>query len=108
MPPSQESTASSRPPLLAHVLIIHGVADYASWKRVFDAAAPMRKTAGERSYQVLRGKDDANLIVHFSAWSSHEDARRFFQSPELEEIRHQAGVKAPEFIYLHELESGIL
>ena len=108
MSPSQDTTTPSRPNLLAHVLILHGVEDYASWKRVFDAAAPMRKAAGERSYQVLRGKDDANMIVHFSAWSSHEDAMRFFQSPELEEIRRQAGVKAPNFIYLHELERGIL
>lgn len=104
----QEAADSCIPPLLPHVLIIHEVADYAAWKQVFDGAAAMRKAAGEHSYQVLRDKDDANLIVHFSAWSSHEDAMRFFQSPELEEIRRQAGVKAPNFVYLHQLESGIL
>ncbi len=102
----QEATKSSRP--LAHVLIIHEVADYPVWKRVFDAAATMREAAGEHSYQVLRDKKDANIIVHFSAWSSHDDAMRFFQSPELEAIRRTAGVKAPNFIYLHHLESGIL
>ena len=93
---------------MQHVLIIHEVADYAAWKKVFDAAAEIRRAAGERSYQVLRYADDANRIVHFSVWTSHADARRFFESPRLVEIRRQAGVKAPEFIYLDELEAGAL
>ena len=93
---------------MQHVLIIHEVADYAAWKQVFDAAAAIRRAAGERSYQVLRYAEDANRIVHFSVWTSHADARRFFESPRLVEIRRQAGVKAPEFIYLDELESGAL
>lgn len=93
---------------MQHVLIIHEVADYAAWKKVFDAAAAIRRAAGERSYQVLRYAEDANRIVHFSVWTSHADARRFFESPRLVEIRRQAGVKAPEFIYLDELEAGAL
>ena len=93
---------------MQHVLIIHEVADYPAWKKVFDAAADIRRAAGERSYQVLRYADDANRIVHFSVWTSHADARRFFESPRLVEIRRQAGVRAPEFIYLDELESGSL
>lgn len=93
---------------MQHVLIIHEVADYAAWKKVFDAAVEIRRAAGERSYQVLRYADDANRIVHFSVWTSHADARRFFESPRLVEIRRQAGVKAPEFIYLDELEAGAL
>jgi len=106
MPSLQEANIATRP--LAHVLIIHEVADYPAWKRVFDEAGAMRKDAGEYTYQVLRDKEDAHMIVHFSAWSSHDDAMRFFHSPELEKIRHKAGVKAPNFIYLHQLESGIL
>jgi hypothetical protein len=35
-------------------------------------------------------------------------ARAFFESDELVEIRKRAGVKAPEFIYLEELERGVL
>jgi hypothetical protein len=34
--------------------------------------------------------------------------REFFESPELAEIREKAGVKMPEFIYLEQLESGVL
>lgn len=93
---------------MPYVLIIHEVADYAAWKKVFDGAAGIRKTAGERSYQVLKFQSDANRIVHFSTWTSIADARRFFESPELVRIRREAGVKSPEFIYLEQLEAGTL
>lgn len=93
---------------MQYVLIIHEVADYTAWKSVFDAAATIRREAGERSYLVLRYENDENRIVHFSSWTSIDDAKRFFESPELEEIRRKAGVKSPEFIYLHQLEAGDL
>jgi quinol monooxygenase YgiN len=93
---------------MPHVLIIHEVADYAAWKIIFDQAAAIRKTAGEISYQLLRYDTDANNIVHFSAWTSLDAARQFFESPELVAIREKAGVKAPEFIYLHEIERKAL
>ena len=93
---------------MQYVLIIHEVEDYESWKKVFDRAAGIRKEAGERSYQVLKFEKDSNKIVHFSRWTSIEDARRFFESPQLVKIRKEAGVKAPDFIYLDQLESGTL
>lgn len=93
---------------MQHVLIIHEVDDYPAWKVIFDNAIDIRKAAGEISYQLLRYDNDANNIVHFSQWSSLENARRFFESPELVEIRKNAGVKAPNFIYLFEIERGML
>ncbi len=93
---------------MQHVLIIHEVADYAAWKKVFDGAAGIRKEAGERSYQVLKYENDPRRIVHFSAWTSIADAKAFFESPRLVQIRKDAGVKAPEFIYLDQLEAGTL
>jgi heme-degrading monooxygenase HmoA len=94
--------------LMPRVLIIHEVENYPAWKRVFDHAAGIRKAAGERSFQVLKFENDPNRIVHFSEWTSHADARAFFESPELVRIRLEAGVKSPEFIYLDELEAGTL
>ena len=91
-----------------HVLIIHEVADYPAWKKIFDGAAGIRKAAGERSYQVLKYQNDPNRIVHFSVWTSIADARKFFESPRLVKIRAEAGVKAPEFIYLEQIEAGTL
>jgi heme-degrading monooxygenase HmoA len=51
---------------------------------------------------------DRNKIVHFSKWSSLDKAKSFFESKELIEIREKAGVKSPEFIYLEQLENGVL
>ena len=93
---------------MPYVLIMHEVADYPAWKKVFDGAAGLRWDAGERSYQVLKYQHDPNRIVHFSMWTSLDQARRFFESPQLVKIRADAGVKAPEFIYLDQLEAGTL
>lgn len=93
---------------MQHVLIIHEVEAYPAWKAIFDQAADMRKRAGEVSYQLLRFDHDANKIVHFSEWFSLDKAWRFFESPELVEIRRKAGVKAPNFMYLQEIERAVL
>ncbi|MDD1414046.1 antibiotic biosynthesis monooxygenase [Dolichospermum sp. ST_con] len=93
---------------MKYVLIIHEVEDYEAWKKVFDDAANIRKEAGEITYQVLKYENNPNQIVHFSSWTSIEDAKRFFESPKLVRIRQEAGVKSPDFIYLDQLESGTL
>lgn len=93
---------------MQYVLIIHEVEDYPAWKTIFDDAAQIRKEAGEISYQLLRFENDANNVVHFSRWSSLQNAKSFFESERLVEIRKQAGVKAPRFVYLDEIEHGNL
>lgn len=93
---------------MKYVLIIHEVKDYKAWKQVFDQASHLRKEGGEVSYQVLKYERDAQRIVHFSVWDSLDKARAFFESPELVQIRKDAGVESPEFIYLEELEKGVL
>ncbi len=93
---------------MPYVLIIHEVDDYPAWKLVFDGATDIRKDAGEIHFQVLSFDEHANRIVHFSRWRSLDEARQFFESPELVEIRRIAGVRQPEFIYLNELDQGTL
>lgn len=94
--------------MIKYVLIIHEVEDYLLWKNIFDNASNIRKEAGEISYQLLKYEHNSNKIVHFSEWNSLENAKKFFESPKLIQIRKEAGVKAPEFIYLEQLESEIL
>ena len=57
---------------------------------------------------MLKYQNDPNRIVHFPAWTSLDDARRFFESPKLVRLRAEAGGKAPEFIHLEQLEAGML
>jgi quinol monooxygenase YgiN len=96
------------PPSYPAVLILHEVADYPAWKTVFDGAASLRREAGEISFEVLRDTDQPELVVHLSSWKSHAAARSFFASPRLEEIRRQAGVKSPRFLYLNRVAAGEL
>lgn len=93
---------------MKHVLIIHEVEDYDAWKNIFDKAATIRKEAGEISYQVLKYENEPTKIVHFSVWTSIENAKSFFESERLVQIRKEAGVKSPNFIYLEQLEAGTL
>lgn len=90
------------------VLIVHEVESYPAWKIIFDRAAGIRKAAGEISYQLLRYDNEQNTIVHFSQWTSLKNARSFFESPALQAIRREAGVIAPNFIYLNEIEHKTL
>jgi hypothetical protein len=57
---------------------------------------------------LLKRDHDANSIVHFSEWTSLPNARAFFESLELVEIRSRAGVKAPAFLFLVQIEAGDL
>jgi quinol monooxygenase YgiN len=81
---------------------------YGRWKAIFDDAAELRSEAGESDYQVFRYAHDPERIVHLSLWESETRARAFFESPRRVELRANAGVLAPEFHYLQELESGTL
>ena len=93
---------------MKYVLIIHHVADYAIWKTGFDKAATIRKAAGEITFQVLVDNKQPDKVIHFSQWKSHKKAKAFFESEEVKQIRKNLGVKQPDFIYLNELENGIL
>lgn len=93
---------------MEYVLIIHEVEDYSEWKKGFNKASGMRKSAGEIEYQVLCYEKDPSKVVHFSKWSSLQQAKDFFESKEVQEIRNKLGVKTPEFIYLQQKESGVL
>ncbi len=93
---------------MIHLLIIHRVENYTSWKQIFDDASGIRKAAGEISFQVFKYHDEPDKIVHLSTWNDKQTAEQFFNSPLLVKIREDAGVKSPEFIYLNLLESGML
>ncbi|WP_296713767.1 antibiotic biosynthesis monooxygenase [Rhodoblastus sp.] len=101
-------TEQASKPHNSFVLIIHEVADYAKWKTIFEDAAEIRRQAGEIEYQLLADEAYNCRVVHFSRWTSLAAARAFFESPELIEIRRMAGVRAPDFIYLNQLEAGTL
>lgn len=93
---------------MQYVLIIHEVEDFREWKEGFDKASKIRKEAGELEYQVLVYENNFNKVVHLSCWENHAQAKMFFESDEVKQIRKNLGVKQPNFIYLNQIENGVL
>lgn len=79
-----------------YVLIIHEVEDHAGWEKGFDQASALWKSTGEIQYQVLEFENEPNKVVHFSRWASFQQAKDFFESNQVQEIRQRLGVGCKE------------
>ena len=84
---------------MATVIVQHKVKDFAEWKKVFDSAIEMRKSAGELSAEVFRDASNPNNITVINKWDSLENAQKFVQAPELKAAMEKAGVAGPPAIY---------
>jgi len=85
------------------------VEDYAKWKANFDGedTIAVRKTGGEKSYQIFRTIDDPNTLVLLFEWDSLDNVQKYSQSEELQELMQRSGVADPgESFVLEELEKG--
>ena len=84
---------------MAHLLIIHTVKEFSSWKAAFDAHHPSRKAGGCTSESVLRNNEKPNEVVMMFGWDSLANARKFTQSPDLKQAMEKAGVVGMPTIY---------
>ncbi len=55
--------------------IQHAVADFASWKRLFDLDPIDRKKMGVKRYRILRPIDDLKCVIIFLEFEAIEHAR---------------------------------
>jgi hypothetical protein len=84
---------------MARVFIHHPVADYDTWRPVYDADAPRRAAAGLTDVAVLRDADDPNLIwIVGDADPAVVEA--FLADPELGKKMQEAGVTAPPQVWI--------
>jgi len=91
-------------------LVRHRVADFDTWRKVYDGFAPIQAEHGVHAHQVLRSTENPNDVIVTHTFDSPEAAREFFATPELKEAMSQAGVNAEsvEISYFDEVESGTL
>jgi heme-degrading monooxygenase HmoA len=89
-------------------LVHHRVADFDTWKQVYDGFADAQQAAGVRAYHVWRKQDDPNMVVVVSVFGSPEAAQALFASTELKDAMERAGVDMSSFRldYLDEADSG--
>jgi hypothetical protein len=77
---------------MTYLLARQRVADFATWKRVFDAHAAAQEAAGLRVVHVVRNLDDPNDVFAWFDVTDLQAARAFVSSPDVPEARRQSGV----------------
>ena len=89
---------------MINILVRHTIADYATWRPVFDAHDAFRRANGATGAgQVYRDVENPNQITTVLEWDNAENARRFSTDPALKEAMHAAGVtSAPEIHFLNQ------
>jgi len=91
---------------MINLLIHHEVADYLSWKAVFDSNLNWRHKHGERSCRIFRSSGSVNDLTLLFEWENLESARAFLASEELKAKMANAGVKGPPRVdFLTEVHS---
>ena len=86
------------------VAIQHPVADYETWKSVYDGRNP--GTFGALFARVNRMVSDPNMVTVVAGFESIEAANGMIESPDLKAAMDKAGVTAaPRFEVYEEAES---
>lgn len=84
---------------MTYLLVRHRVADFANWKKAYDAHAGARATAGLKDKEVLRDLDDQNQVVLLFEVGDLEKAKEFSASSSLQEAMTAAGVTDQPDLY---------
>lgn len=81
------------------LFVRHTVADYATWRRIFDDFAPTQETLGVTDKAVYQAADNADDITVTHTFATLESAKAFASSPELKAAMHDAGVTSAPTIW---------
>jgi hypothetical protein len=82
------------------ITIKHKVADYAKWRKEYDAHDSVRLAYGITHFVMGRGMDNPNMVVIIDKISDVQKAKDFSVLPSLKETMKKAGVTStPEFSY---------
>ena len=76
------------------MFVHHEVADYATWRKSYDAFDTTRKALGVTGQAVYQTIDNPNDVTVTHDFASIEKAKSFASSPELKAAMSQGGVKS--------------
>ncbi len=80
--------------------VAHRVADFDSWKRVFDEHGASRKAHGAVGHRVLRRSDETDKVMVLTEFGDRSQAEAFLADPSLGAAMGRAGVEgAPEITF---------
>ncbi len=87
------------------LLVRHKVADYATWKPVFDEHGGTRGASGCQGGRLFRNAADPNETLILLEWDNLDRARLFSESDDLRETMAWAGVAdKPDVWFLDEAD----
>jgi quinol monooxygenase YgiN len=92
------ATAPATP--AARVFVHHEVADYAAWRKAYNAFAPMRRKFGVTAQAVYQSVDNPNDVVVTHDFASADQAKAFVASDELKAAMQKAGVKGAPQVWI--------
>jgi quinol monooxygenase YgiN len=82
---------------VATTFVQHRVADYDAWRRVYDGVADLQREGGVTEEAVYRAADDPDNVLVMHRFGSADQARAFFQNPDLRAAMADAGVDMGSF-----------
>jgi hypothetical protein len=74
-------------------IILHRVADYDAWRKVYDSVGDMQKDGGVTQESVHRMVDDPNNVLVIHHFGDVETARAFFGRDDLRDAMQRGGVQ---------------
>lgn len=72
--------------------VLHKVQDYGAWRKVYDDVADMQKAGGVIDKAVYQSSEDPNTVLVMHRFASANQARAFFDNPDLRAAMGRAGV----------------
>jgi hypothetical protein len=85
---------------VAHIL--HRVADYDAWRKLYDSVGDMQKDSGVTQESVHQMIDDPNNVLVIHHFDNAETARAFFGRDDLRDAMLRGGVQGEPRVELFE------
>lgn len=90
---------------MATLIVKHRVANFESWKQVFDGTQAERAKHGWLDHRVLRDAQDPNVVTIINHVKDHAGAKAYGASPALREAMQKGGIQgAPDITLLDDVE----
>lgn len=87
---------------MATLMVKHAVADYESWRAVYDEAASIRAQYGCTDDRVIRDASDPSQVLVLHEFPTLEDARSFAGDPALAAAMARGGVVGTPVLEFYE------
>lgn len=87
---------------MALMVVLHRVADYDAWRKVYDEFESGQAAGGVTREEVHQEPDDPNNVLVLHYFDSVEKAREFVASDDLKDAMKRAGVEGQPRVEVYE------